>query len=166
MKKILIITLLLIAYLLIPTKLSTQLDSQFGPTVYKVLSPATVYWRVQVLEDYEAFTGINIITYLAKNSYYREFEINRQKFYLAELKKVLGVLEDTHPILTLDEQNELLIESLLNSQIDTFKLLYKAFRKPKVDDVNHVFSNLGKKYELRKLLEEKYNMTIEELIID
>ena len=66
MKKIRLLAIfVLFCYLLLPTKIHTQIDSQHGKNTFQYFQFSMIYWRVAILDDVESVTGIHVFEYFS-----------------------------------------------------------------------------------------------------
>jgi hypothetical protein len=137
----------------VPTKIHTQLNAQHGVKVYKFLQPSMIYWRIAILGDKDAITGMHVFEYFSNVLNNDAMPINEREYYLNNLKTVGGFTSVEE--FTEEQVSKMLIDSVLSYDVERFSYLYGFFGIKSFNKIQYKSKITGEIYSLSFILEEQ-----------
>ena len=155
MKKIRLLAIfVLFCYLLLPTKIHTQIDAQHGKNTFQYFQFSMIYWRVAILDDVESVTGIHVFEYFSNALNNDALSIEEREYYLQTLKALGGFISRER--FNQEQVTKMLIDSVVNSDVERFRYLYVFFDAGNIKELHYRSELTGELFSLNALLEEKY----------
>jgi hypothetical protein len=155
-----LVVLKIVSVMLLPTAFFTNLDNNFGLSVYRIYKPVVHEWRIPYFKDYKTDMNVHIaMHYSVKlNS---DLDEKSREFYFSSFKDSIN--NELAPAVTEAELNNMLFSSVMLGDWQRLQLLVKVFDIDTKQTLTGFDFN-GEKINLSKHVNETYGRSLNELV--